>query len=229
MYEDDIDKTAFHTHQGLFELLVMPFGLSNAPATFQALMNEVLQSFLRKFVLVFFDDNLIYSTSQAEHLRHVRLVLDTLRHHQLFLKRNKCSLAQPSVAYLGHVISTEGVAMDRAKVEAILAWPQPRSVRAVRGFLGLAGYYHRFIKDYGTIAAPLTKLLRKEAFFWTTEATTAFQNLQRALTTAPVLQLPDFAQPFVVECDASGTGFDVVMHQGRSHCFLQQTDSAAPR
>ena len=131
MFDGDIDKTAFRTHQGMFEFLVMPFGLSNAPATFQALMNEVLHPFLRKFVLVFFDDILIYSTSRAEHLHHVCLVLDTLRQHQLFLKRSKCSFGQPSVAYLGHVISEHGVAMDRGKVEAVLAWPQPRSVRAL--------------------------------------------------------------------------------------------------
>lgn len=104
--------------------------------------------------------------------------------------------------------------MDKAKVEAVLAWPQPRSVRAVRGFLGLAGYYRRFIRNYGAIATPLTKLLRKEAFQWTAEATAAFQALQRALTTAPVLQLPDFACAFVVECDASGSGFGAVLHQG---------------
>lgn len=146
MFVDNIVKTAFRTHQGLFEFLVMPFGLTNAPATFQALMNEVLKPFLRKFVLVFFDDILIYSTSQAEHLRHVCLVLDTLRHHQLFLKR---SFAQRTVAYLGHVISEDGVAMDKAKVDVVLAWPQTRSVRAVRGFLGLAGYYRRFVKNYG--------------------------------------------------------------------------------
>ena len=125
MFEGDINKTAFRTHQGMFEFLVMPFGLSNAPATFQALMNKVLQPFLRKFVLVFFDDILIYSTSRAEHLRHVRLVLDTLRQHQLFLKRSKCTFAQTSVTYLGHVISEHGVAMDRSKVDAVLAWPQP--------------------------------------------------------------------------------------------------------
>ena len=103
--------------------------------------------------------------------------------------------------------------MDRSKVDAVLAWPQPRSVRAVHGFLGLAGYYRRFIKDYGAIAAPLTKLLRKEAFHWTEESTAAFRALQNALTSAPVLQLPDFSQSFIVECDASGSGFGAVLHQ----------------
>jgi len=159
MAEEDVAKTAFRTHQGLFEFLVMPFGLTNVPATFQALMNLVLQPFLRRFVLVFFDDILIYSLSSAEHLRHVRLILRTLQEHSLYLKKSKCSFGSQSVAYLGHVISSDGVAMDAEKVNAIVSWPVPTSVRAVRGFLGLAGYYRRFIRNYGDITAPLTKLL----------------------------------------------------------------------
>ncbi|WVZ89345.1 hypothetical protein U9M48_035766 [Paspalum notatum var. saurae] len=182
MHEADIHKTAFRTHQGLFEFLVMPFGLTNSPTTFQALMNTVLRRFLRRFVLVFFDDILIYI---------------------------------PSVAYLGHVISAIGVAMDSDKVQAVPSWPVPKNVRAVRGFLGLAGYYRRFINNYGVIATPLTLLLRKEGLHWTPEAEAAFQELQQALTKAPVLQLPDFSLPFIVECDASGSGFGAVLHQGQ--------------
>ena len=140
MHPDDISKTAFRTHQGHYEFLVMPFGLSNAPATFQALMNDVLQSFLRRFVLVFFDDILIYNSSWAEHLQHIGLVLTALRAHRLHLKRSKCSFGASSVAYLGHVISAAGVAMDADKIAAVVAWPAPRSARALRGFLGLAGY-----------------------------------------------------------------------------------------
>ncbi|WVZ89950.1 hypothetical protein U9M48_036295 [Paspalum notatum var. saurae] len=213
MHADDIHKTAFRTHQGLFEFLVMPFGLTNAPATFQALMNQILQRFLCRFVLVFFDDILIYSSSWAKHLQHIHLVLQTLADHSLFLKRSKCSFAASSVAYLGHVISAAGVAMDEDKIRAVLSWPVPRTVRAVRGFLGLAGYYRQFIKGYRATAAPLTKLLCKEGFRWTSEAETAFVNLRKALTQAPVLQLPDFQRPFIVECDASG-GFGAVLHQG---------------
>ena len=156
MHEDDVAKTAFRTHDGLYEFLVMPFGLSNAPATFQALMNTVLQPFLRRFVLVFFDDILIFSNTWSEHLHHVRSVLTALQQHELDLKRSKCSFGERSVAYLGHVISERGVAMDNGKVQAILDWPKPRSVRALRGFLGLANYYRKFIKDFGTVAAPLT-------------------------------------------------------------------------
>ena len=135
----------------------MPFGLSNAPATFQALMNDILRAYLRRFVLVFFDDILIYSTSWADHLRHLRVVFDLLRQHRLFVKRSKCSFGVDSVAYLGHIISASGVAMDPAKVHTIHDWPRPRSARAVRGFLGLAGYYRKFVHNYTPSRPPSKK------------------------------------------------------------------------
>jgi len=165
-------------------------------------------------VLVFFDDILIYSSSWSEHLQRVRLVFDALRAHDLHLQHSKCSFGSSSVAYLGHVISAEGVAMDNAKLEAVASWPAPRSARGIRGFLGLAGYYRKLIRDFGAIAAPLTRLLHKEAFAWTAEAAEAFAAPKQALSTGPVLQMPDFEWQFVVDCDASGTGFDAVLHQG---------------
>jgi hypothetical protein len=175
-------------------------------------MNFVLQPFFRRCVLVFFDDILIYSASWTEHLLHLRAVLDVLCEHRLHLKRAKCAFAASSVHYLGHVISPGGVAMDMTKVEAMRTWPQPRSTRDLRGFLGLAGYYRRFIQHFGSIAAPLTQLLRKNAFQWSDAATGAFDALKHALSTAPVLHLLDFSALFVVDCDASGTGFGAVLH-----------------
>jgi hypothetical protein len=224
----DIHKTAFRTHDGLYEFLVMAFGLCNALATFQALMNDVLRPFLRRFVLVFFDDILIYSKTWADHLRHVRAVFDELQHQHLFLKRAKCSFAVSSVAYLGHVVSAQGVAMDPAKVQAVRDWPPPRSARAVRGFLGLAGYYRRFVHNYGTIAAPLTALLKKEGFGWSEDAAAAFAALKDAVTSAPVLAMPDFSKTFVVECDASSHGFGAVLVQDR-HPIAFFSRPVAPR
>src|SRR5688572_2612769 len=148
MHQVDVEKTAFRTHHGHFEFLVMAFGLCNAPSTFQALMNEVLSKFLRKFVLVFFDDILVYSPSWEDHLQHLSSVLAQLRHHQLYLKQSKCAFAQATVGYLGHVISAKGVEADPNKIQDVERWPIPMSVADIRSFLGLAGYYRRFIHHY---------------------------------------------------------------------------------
>jgi len=154
MKKEDEYKIAFKTHHGHYQFKVMPFGLTNAPATFQCIMNEVLAPFLRKFVMVFLDDILIYSPDLETHLAQLDQVLSTLRTHHLYMKKSKCSFAQLQVEYLGHVISGAGVATAGDKIEAMLKWPVPQNATDVRAFLGLTGYYRRFVRGYGSIAKP---------------------------------------------------------------------------
>lgn len=206
----------------------MPFGLSNAPSTFQALMNHIFRDLLRKFVLVFFDDILVYSNDLDAHLLHLTQVFDVLHTHGLKIKLSKCSFAQTQVAYLGHIISAQGVAMDPSKIQCIVDWPKPQTVKALRGFLGMAGYYRKFIRHFGLIAKPLSDMLKAHNFIWTSDADIAFVKLKQAMTSAPVLALPNFNEEFFVETDASGSGIGAVLSQQR-HPVAFLSKNLSPR
>ncbi|WVZ79126.1 hypothetical protein U9M48_026740 [Paspalum notatum var. saurae] len=215
--EEDIPKTAFSTRYGLYEYLVMSFGLTNAPAFFMYMMNSVFMNELDKFVVVFIDDILIYSKNEKEHEEHLRVVLTRLREHKLYAKFSKCAFWLKEVGFLGHILSEKGVAVDPSKVKDVLNWKQPETVTEIRSFLGLAGYYRRFIKDFSKIAKPMTSLTKKNAkFVWGPKCEEGFQELKKLLTTAPVLAQPDVTKPFDVYCDASGQGLGcVLMQEGR--------------
>ncbi|KAD7476965.1 hypothetical protein E3N88_00101 [Mikania micrantha] len=185
----DIPKTTFRTHSGHYEFKVMPFGLTNAPSTFQAVMNDLFRPFLHKFILVFFDDILIYSSTMEKHVEHFEQNLNLLHDHNFFAKMKKCCFGKQEVIFLGHVVTSAGVKVEQEKVSAIQSWPIPLCVKDVCGFLGLTGYYRRFVRDY--------------AFNW----------LKQALSSTPVLKFPDFTKPFVVECDASSDGVGAILSQ----------------
>ncbi|CAJ2645709.1 unnamed protein product [Trifolium pratense] len=211
---EDIPKTAFRTRYGHYEYSVMPFGVTNAPGVFMEYMNRIFHSFLDKFVVVFIDDILVYSKSEEEHREHLRIVLQILKEKKLYAKLSKCDFWLKEVSFLGHVISSGGIAVDPAKVDAVLQWGTPESVSEIRSFLGLAGYYRRFIEGFSKLALPLTQLTRKDqAFVWDVKCEESFQELKKRLTTAPVLILPDAKESFVVYCDASKMGLGGVLMQ----------------
>ncbi|KAI3811011.1 hypothetical protein L1987_20725 [Smallanthus sonchifolius] len=212
--EEDIPKTAFRTRYGHYEFLVMPFGLTNAPAVFMDLMNRVCKPYLDKFVIVFIDDILIYSRTKEEHEYHLKLILELLRNEKLYAKFSKCEFWIQEVHFLGHVINKNGIHVDPSKIEAIKNWEAPRTPTEVRQFLGLAGYYRRFIENFSKIALPLTTLTQKDKKFdWTDKQESAFQLLKQKLCSAPILSLPEGTDNFIVYCDASHQGLGCVLMQ----------------
>ncbi|XP_073054076.1 uncharacterized protein [Primulina eburnea] len=215
MREGDEWKTAFKTKYGLYEWMVMPFGLTNAPSTFMRLMNHVLRAHIGKFVVVYFDDILVYSKNLDEHVNHLRLVLITLRAENLYANLKKCDFCTSKLVFLGFVVSSQGIQVDEDKVSAIRDWPSPTTVGQVRSFHGLASFYRRFVKDFSTLAAPMTAVIKKNVpFYWGEEQEKSFNIIKQKLINAPLLVLPDFANTFEIECDASGVGIGGVLMQG---------------
>ena len=214
MEETSIQKTAFRTNFGHFEFLVMPFGLCNAPGTFQRLMNKVFTYNLGKFIAVYLDDILIFNRSMEEHWKHLRWALDRLREAKLYERLHKCEFLKDQVEYLGFEVSPRGVQASPGKVRAIIDWPRPKGVYDVRSFLRLASYYRRFVRGFSEMARPLTALTRAGVDWeWSTAQHQAFNRLKLALTTAPVLKLPDFDQQFVVTTDASDAAVGAILEQ----------------
>ncbi|GJT58396.1 putative reverse transcriptase domain-containing protein [Tanacetum coccineum] len=205
--EQDIPKTAFRTRYGHYEFQVMPFGLTNAPAVFMDLMNRVCKPYLDKFVIVFIDDILIYSKDKKEHEEHLKAILELLKKEKLYAKFSKCEFWIPKVQFLGHVIDSRGIHVDPAKIESIKDWATPKTPTEIRQFLGLAGYYRRFIEGFSKIAKSMTKLTQKGIKFdWGEKEENAFQLIKQKLCSAPILALPEGSEDFVVYCDASHKG-----------------------
>jgi hypothetical protein len=214
MAEQDKEKTAFVTTYGTYEYNVMPFGLNTAPATFQRLMNKVLWDYIGHFVWVYLDDVVIYSKTFEEHLQHLQTVFEQVQKASMQLNIEKCRFFSRKIHFLGHVISDQGIEPDETKIDKVRDFPVPRNLKELRGFVGLASYYRRFIPNFAQIAKALTKLTRKNVeFIWEDEQELAFQTLKNHLTTYPILRHPDFERPFYLYTDASGTALGAVLQQ----------------
>lgn len=215
--DSDVPKTAFRTPFGHYEYVTLSFGLVNAPAAFQSVMNKIFAPMLYKYCLVYLDDILIFSKSAAEHAQHLREVLSVLRANKLTVAKQKCTFNQPEVLFLGHIVSAKGIAVDPTKVAALQKFPAPKDVGQLRSFLGTTNYFRRFVHKYAEVVRSLTDLLRKDvAFTWSTKCHDAFERIKQLLTTAPVLALPDWknTEPFHMICDASYQGVGGILMQG---------------
>lgn len=210
----DQEKTAFCTRYGLYQWRVMPFGLCNAPSTFERLMERVLDGLQWKVALLYLDDVIVFSSDMEQHMERLRLVFDRIRGANLQLKPKKCHLFQEEVSFLGHRVSAKGVMTEEDKTKAVIEWPTPKTVKGVRSFLGLTGYYRRFVKNYADIAAPLIALTEKSAsFIWGEKEQMAFDDLKTKLTTAPILGYPSRHEKFVLDTDASKCSIGAVLSQ----------------
>ena len=210
----DVHKTAFRTRYGHYEFLVMPFGLKNAPAAFMDLMNRVFRPYVDQFVVVFIDDILVYSQDRESHDARLRVVLETLRKEQLYAKLSKCEFWLNEMSFLWHIVSKEGIRVDPKKIEVVVEWKPPRNVTEIRSFLGLAGYYRRFVKGFSTITAPMTRLLQKNVKYeWSEKCQRSFEKLKAFLTEAPVLTQPTCGKAYAIYSDASLNELGCVLMQ----------------
>nr|GFA85133.1 putative reverse transcriptase domain-containing protein [Tanacetum cinerariifolium] len=212
--EEDIPKTAFKTRYGHYKFQVMPIGLTNASTVFMDLMNRVCKPYLDKFVIVFIDDILINLKYEKEHKEYLRQILELLKKEELYAKFSKYEFWIPKVQFLGHVIDSQGIHVDPAKIESVKDWASPKSPTNIRQFLGLAGYYRRFIEGFLKVAKPMTKLTQKKVEFeWGDQQEATFQMLKQKLCSTPILALPEGSEDFIVYCDASNKGLGAVLMQ----------------
>jgi hypothetical protein len=223
-------KTTFNMNEGLFEWLVMSFGLTNAPSTFMRLMNEVLKEFIGKFVIVYLDDILIFNKTKGEHLRHLTTMIERLQREKLLINMKKFYFMKNELIYLGFVISSNELKMDLEKVREIREWPSPSSLFEVRSFHGLASFYRKFIINFSGICSPMLDTLKKKhkSFSWTEEDEKGFKVLKENITEKPILVLPYFGKTFQVRCDASGLAIGVFLSQDNkpNACLSEKLNDA---
>ena len=223
VHKDSREKTAFNTREGKFEYLAMPFGLCNAPATFQGLMNRILRQFIAKFVIVYLDDIVIYSETEEDHLRHIRQVFEVLRANELYARPSKCEFLVKKLEFCGHIVGNGEIRPLVSKIDIIKNWPTPTTIHELRQFLGLASYYRRFIRGFAQICVPLFIALQEtdveirqkkyRPVAWNAKCEDAFRTLKNALTNTPVLSQPDTTRPFTIETDASEWAIGCVLLQ----------------
>lgn len=221
-------KTTFKTRDGLYEWMVMPFGLSNAPSTFMRLINHIFKSLIGQCIVVYFDEILVFSLDLKHHLIHLKQIFTILRDQKLYANREKCCFLSPEVLFLGYLISWKGIHMDESKIKAITTWSTPKTIHEIRSFRGLASFYRQFICNFSTIVAPNTDCLKGKTFCWTLIATAALKDLKLRITQAPVVALPNFQIIFQVDCEAPVIRIGGVLSQeGRPITFFSDKLSEA--